>query len=234
MFANGFVRNTDRYDAIEPTLGAIDISLSLRTTINGVFSAPALFSASYARPPVRAPSPMTATTVSSPPVRSRAWAIPSAAETAVLAWPAPNGSYSDSLRIANPEIPPPVRIVPKRSRRPVNILWTYVWWLTSQTSLSYGRSSTRCSASVSSTTPRFGARCPPLTAHVSTSIWRISQARVSMSARSRRLTSAGEAIFSTIIVIGRRFVARCRISGLSRGRRCYTCAPATTAAARRA
>ena len=62
--------------------------------------------------------------------------MPSAAATDVLAWPAPNGSYGDSLRIAKPERPPPLRIVEKRSRRPVRILCTYVWWLTSQTSLS--------------------------------------------------------------------------------------------------
>ena len=44
--ANGLVRNTERYEAIEPTLGAIDISLSLRITMKLVFSAPALLSAS--------------------------------------------------------------------------------------------------------------------------------------------------------------------------------------------
>ena len=71
------------------------------------FMLPALLSASYASPPVSAPSPITATTVSSPPARSRAVAMPSAELTDVLAWPAPNGSYSDSLRIAKPESPPP-------------------------------------------------------------------------------------------------------------------------------
>ena len=90
-----------------------------------VFIGPALLIASYARPPVSAPSPMTATTVSFPPRKSRAVAMPSAAEIDVEAWPAPNGSYSDSLRIAKPETPPPWRSVSMRSARPVSILWTY-------------------------------------------------------------------------------------------------------------
>ena len=37
--------------------------------------------------------------------------MPSAEATDVLAWPAPKGSYGDSLRIAKPESPPPLRIV---------------------------------------------------------------------------------------------------------------------------
>ena len=68
---------------------------------------------------------MTATIVSSVPARSRARIIPSAAEIDVDAWPAPNTSYADSLRMAKPERPPPLRIVWIRSRRPVNIFWTY-------------------------------------------------------------------------------------------------------------
>jgi hypothetical protein len=90
-----------------------------------VLSCPALLMASYARPPVSAPSPMIATTVSSPPIRSRAWAMPSAAEIDVDAWPAPKTSYSDSLRIAKPLRPPPLRIVMMRLARPVSILCTY-------------------------------------------------------------------------------------------------------------
>ena len=42
--------------------------------------------------------------------------MPSAAEIDVDAWPAPNGSYGDSLRIAKPEMPPPLRSVSIRSR----------------------------------------------------------------------------------------------------------------------
>ena len=52
-----------------PTLGLIDISLSLSTTTSGVFRWPAWFSASKATPPVSAPSPSTQTTC---PRRSRA------------------------------------------------------------------------------------------------------------------------------------------------------------------
>ena len=42
-FENGLLRKTERYDAIEPTLGAMDISLSLRITTNWLRIAPALF-----------------------------------------------------------------------------------------------------------------------------------------------------------------------------------------------
>ena len=76
-----------------------------------VLSRPALLIASYASPPVRAPSPMIPTIVSVRPARSRAVAIPSAAEIDVEAWPAPKASYSDSLRIAKPLTPPPWRSV---------------------------------------------------------------------------------------------------------------------------
>jgi len=43
---HGLLRNTERYDAIEPTFGAIDISLSLRITMKFVFIGPALLIAS--------------------------------------------------------------------------------------------------------------------------------------------------------------------------------------------
>ena len=121
---SGLERSAPRYDAIEPTFGAIDISLSLRITRKLVFSRPALLIASYARPPVSAPSPITATTVSSLPARSRAVAMPSAAEMDVDAWPAPNASNSDSVRIANPLMPPPWRKVANRLARPVRSLCT--------------------------------------------------------------------------------------------------------------
>jgi hypothetical protein len=75
-----------------PTFGAIDISLSLRTTRNGRFRMPALLRPSKAMPPVRAPSPMTATTRRSVcPVWLKATAMPSAAEIEVEAWPGPEG-----------------------------------------------------------------------------------------------------------------------------------------------
>ena len=121
---SGFERSTERYEAIDPTFGAIDISLSLRMTMKLVLSWPALLIASYASPPVNAPSPITATTVSLLPRRSRAVTIPRAAEIDVDAWPAPKTSNGDSLRIAKPEIPPPCRTVPISAARPVSILWT--------------------------------------------------------------------------------------------------------------
>ncbi len=76
----------------------------------------------------------------------------------------------------------------------VRILWTYDWWLTSQTILSLGASSTRCRPSVGSTTPRFGARWPPLREQVATSSSRISRASTSTSARERPRRSRGESI----------------------------------------
>ena len=54
--------------------------------------------------------------------RSRATAMPSAAEIEVEEWAAPNGSYSLSDRLVNPDRPPPCRKVRIRSRRPVRIL----------------------------------------------------------------------------------------------------------------
>ena len=66
---------------------------------------PALFIPSYERPQVSAPSPTMATTLWLSPLRSRAVAMPSAADMAVPAWPAPNWSCSLSLRLRKPEIP---------------------------------------------------------------------------------------------------------------------------------
>ena len=56
------VRRPDRYDDIPPTFSVIDISLSFKTIIKFDFRLAALFSASYAMPPVSAPSPMIETT----------------------------------------------------------------------------------------------------------------------------------------------------------------------------
>jgi hypothetical protein len=85
---------------------------------------PALLSASYASPPVIAPSPVTETMYRRSPIRSRVVAIPSAAEMDVLACPAPKASCSLSLSRQKPEIPPCWRMVGSRSRRPVSILCT--------------------------------------------------------------------------------------------------------------
>ena len=68
------------------------------------------------------PSPITATTLWSSPLASRAAQKPSAAEIEVAAWAAPNGSYSLSARLVKPDSPPPCRSVRMRSRRPVRIL----------------------------------------------------------------------------------------------------------------
>ena len=68
------------------------------------------------------PSPITAITLLSPPLRSRATAMPRPAEIEVEEWAAPNGSYSLSLRLVKPERPPPWRRVRMRPRRPVRIL----------------------------------------------------------------------------------------------------------------
>ncbi len=106
-----------------PTLGRIDIELSLSTTIIRVPRCPAWFIASKAMPAVIEPSPITATTWCFSPRWSRASARPSAAEIEVEAWPAATTSYSLSARRQKPESPPYCRIVFIRSRRPVRILW---------------------------------------------------------------------------------------------------------------
>ncbi len=106
-----------------PTFGEMDIELSLSTTRRSVPSSPAWFMASYARPPVSAPSPMTAMTLWDSPFRSRALAKPNAEEIDVEACAVPNGSYSLSTRRGKPESPPSCRSVSKRSFRPVRILW---------------------------------------------------------------------------------------------------------------
>ena len=62
-----------------PTLGEIDIPLSLRITTIGVPRPPACETASKATPPVIEPSPITATTLpSSVPPRSIASLMPTA------------------------------------------------------------------------------------------------------------------------------------------------------------
>ena len=53
------------------------------------------------------PSPITAITLLSSPLASRAAQKPSAAEIEVAACAAPNGSYSLSLRLVKPDRPPP-------------------------------------------------------------------------------------------------------------------------------
>src|SRR5579883_2105802 len=66
-----------------PTFLSIDHSLSLSTTMSRRVWCAMLFRASYVIPQVNAASPASAMTCSLPPMRSRATAIPSAAESAV-------------------------------------------------------------------------------------------------------------------------------------------------------
>src|SRR5438094_81995 len=66
--------------------------------------------------------------------------------------------------------------------------------------LSVGESKTRCSASVSSITPRFGARWPAFRATVWMMTWRISAASLASWALSRPLRSAGEWMFSSMLI----------------------------------
>ena len=96
-----------------PTFFLIDMSLSFSTTTSGVRRWPAWLSPSYAIPPVRAPSPMTATT--RPPSGSSASrtasARPTPTLTDVLLCPVPKASCALSLRLGKPERPPWVRMV---------------------------------------------------------------------------------------------------------------------------
>ena len=84
------VRSASSMRETAPTFGAMLIPLSFSTTITRVRMWPMLFIASKAMPAVSAPSPMIATTWLSSPFRSRATAIPCAAEIEVPACPAPN------------------------------------------------------------------------------------------------------------------------------------------------
>src|SRR5205823_12033744 len=88
-------------------------------------------------------------------------------------------------------------MVPNRSSRPVNILCTYPWWLTSMTKRSSGVLNTRCNAIVSSVTPRLGPRCPPVCERTLISSSRTSCASCGKSCSRSPLMSAGELIPSS-------------------------------------
>ena len=75
-----------------PTFFEMDISLSLSTTTRSFLRWPAWFNPSKARPAVREPSPMTENTLKSSPCRSRAAAMPRAADMEVDEWPTPKAS----------------------------------------------------------------------------------------------------------------------------------------------
>ena len=123
-----------------PTVWLMDMALSLSTTIMSRRRAPALFSASKAMPPVRLASPMTAITLPGSSLRRMASSTPSAADSEVEAWPAPNTSWGLSLRDRKPEMPPSCLMVWNRPRRPQMILWAWAWWPMSQINLSEGES----------------------------------------------------------------------------------------------
>ena len=121
----GVVRMFDRLRAKLPMFFEIDISFSFMTMSS--LRSPAcgqLLSASCTMPPVKAPSPITATVQLPLPDSFSASAMPSAADSAVELCPAPNGSYTLSERLVKPEIPPGLRSVSKLSNLPVSSLWT--------------------------------------------------------------------------------------------------------------
>src|SRR3954451_7331505 len=103
-------------------------------------------------------------------------------------------SCSLSSRDGYPLSPPACRSDPNWPARPVSILCTYAWCPVSQSRTSCGEENTRCSAMVSSTTPRFGPRWPPVRATDVTRCSRISVASASSSERRSLLTSAGHEI----------------------------------------
>lgn len=79
-----------------PWFSAMDIWLSLKTMTKLLPSSPATSRPSRASPPLRDPSPMTATAFSCLPARSRALARPSARLMEVEVWPTSKRSWSDS------------------------------------------------------------------------------------------------------------------------------------------
>ena len=102
----------------------MDMSLSLRMIRMSFGVDDTLLRPSKARPPLMAPSPITATTcLLAFPVFFAATAMPSAAEMLLEAWPHVNVSYSLSNGVGNGRTPPNLRLVKKLSRRPVRILW---------------------------------------------------------------------------------------------------------------
>ena len=101
----------------------MDILLSLRIIINGVFILAALLNASYAIPPVKEPSPITDTTILFFPLSVLAIAIPRPAEMDVELCPVLKASQSLSDVLGKPAMPPNLRRLAKPSFLPVSILW---------------------------------------------------------------------------------------------------------------
>jgi len=119
------VRTSLRKRAIPPIVGAYERPLSLTTmTRLRALSSEMLLSASHVIPPVRAPSPTTATTCRSPwPVISNAREMPSAHDSELDACEDSTMSCSLSLRCGYPAKPPFIRRRLK-SWRPVRSLCT--------------------------------------------------------------------------------------------------------------
>ena len=163
-----------RWLEIPLLLGDMLISLSLRIIITLDLRSPMLFIASYATPPVSAPSPITAITAPSLFCSLLPSAIPCASESDTELCPVSNKSYSLSSFLVKPLIPFICLSVSNLSALPVSILWTYVWCPTSHTMASSSKLKTLCNAMVSSTTPRFDARCPPVAETFSTRNFLIS------------------------------------------------------------
>ena len=189
-----------RYWLTAPTVGEMLISLSLRTMIRRVLRWPMSLSASSEIPLIRAASPTTTATCSGPSRRSRASASPSATERPVPAWPPSMTSCSLSSRRGNPPSPPSWRSVSKRSCRPVSSLCAYAWCPVSQTMRSVGLVSTRCSATVSSTTPSELPRWPPVTATVSMMVERSSWHSTRASAWLMPSRSSGPWISRSVVM----------------------------------
>ena len=99
--------------------------MSFKTITKFLFNAATLFKASKASPPVSAPSPITATTLSSLPFNLFAVAIPNAAEIDVELCPVSNESASLSFLFGNPLNPSKHLNVVKSSFLPVRILCVY-------------------------------------------------------------------------------------------------------------
>ena len=104
---------TDRSMLMSLSLSTIRMSLGLDDT---------LLSPSKARPPLIAPSPMTATTWRFCLESLAAIAMPKAAEMELEAWPQVNVSYSLSKGEGKGRMPCSLRLVQNCSRRPVSIL----------------------------------------------------------------------------------------------------------------
>src|SRR3954467_13356772 len=84
-----------------------------------------------------------------------------------------------------------------KSCRPVSSLWTEAWCPVSKTRVSCGESKTRCNAMVSSTTPRFGPRWPPVLETSVTRKVRISSARSGSWVAGSALSAVGLVIVSS-------------------------------------